>query len=179
MGRISTLLACASWRDGIPPTMSCGATPPAGRCREQAVASTYRPTGRPWAPRFCAEGPPPRPYTVIGVVADTRMKALDSPPAGGIYESAQALTSMQTMMSSSILSGDPGAGLAEIVAVIQRQHPELAASRSQLAFVEDGSANRSGAAGSCRSSSARSCLGARHRRRHPRVDGDAIGATHA
>ena len=63
------------------------------------------------------------------------MKALDSPPAGEIYESAQALTSMQTMTYFVSLSGDPGAGLAEIVAVIQRQHPELAASRSQL--VED------------------------------------------
>ena len=102
----------------------------------QAIASAYWPDRPAVGATLLREGSPPRPYTVIGVVADTRMKALDSPPAGEIYESAQALTSMQTMMYFVSLSGDPGAGLAEIVAVIQRQHPELAASRSQL--VEDG-----------------------------------------
>ena len=101
----------------------------------QAIATAYWPDRPAVGATLRREGSPPRPYTVIGVVADTRMKALDAPPAGEIYESVQALTSMQTMMYFLSLSGDPGAGLVEIVAVIQRQHPELAASRSQL--VED------------------------------------------
>jgi putative ABC transport system permease protein len=101
-----------------------------------AVATAYWPDRPAVGATLIREGTPPRPYTVIGVVSDTRMKALDALPAGEIYESVAALKSMETMTYFVAFAGDPAAGLPELVAAIQRRHPELAVSRSQL--VDDG-----------------------------------------
>ena len=98
----------------------------------QAIASAYWPDGPAVGATLIREGTPPRPYSVIGVVADTRMKALDDAPTGEIYESLQALTSVETMTYFVAFAGDPSKGLQEVVAAIQRRHPEIAASRSQL-----------------------------------------------
>jgi putative ABC transport system permease protein len=98
----------------------------------QAVASAYWPDQPAVGQTLIREGQPPRPYTVIGVVADARLKALDARPAGEIYESVRLLTSVTSMMYFVSFTSDPSSGLSDVLGAISRRHPEYAASRSQL-----------------------------------------------